>query len=52
MHLLTLKLYLLCSSDVLNTPWSVGPCHQGMVRPQVADAGMASNMEGRGEYTE
>jgi hypothetical protein len=25
----------------------VGPCHYGMARPQVADGGTASNMEGR-----
>jgi len=24
----------------------VGPCHHGMARPQVADGGMASYMEG------
>ena len=24
----------------------VGPCHHGMARPQVADGGTASNMEG------
>jgi len=24
----------------------VGPCHQGMVHPQVADRGTASDMEG------
>ena len=24
----------------------VGPCHHGMARPQVADGGMASDMEG------
>jgi hypothetical protein len=24
----------------------VGPCHHGMVRPQVADGGTASDMEG------
>jgi hypothetical protein len=30
----------------------VGPCHHGMARPQVADGGTASNMEGRGEYIE
>ena len=24
----------------------VGPCHQGMARPQVADGGAASYMEG------
>jgi len=25
---------------------NVGPCHHGMARPQVADAGTVSNMEG------
>jgi len=25
---------------------NVGPCHQGMARPQVADRGTASNKEG------
>jgi len=25
---------------------SVGPCHQGMARPQVADRGTASDKEG------
>ena len=30
----------------------VGPCHHGMVRPQVADRGTASNMEGSSEYIE
>jgi hypothetical protein len=30
----------------------VGPFHHGMVRPQVADGGTASNMEGRCEYIE
>ena len=24
----------------------VGPCHHGMARPQFADGGMASDMEG------
>jgi hypothetical protein len=28
---------------------NVGPCHHGMARPQVADGGTASNMEGRRE---
>jgi len=28
----------------------VGPCQHGMGRPQVADGGMASNMEGSCEY--
>ena len=27
-------------------PCEVGPCHHGMARPQVADGGMASDMEG------
>ena len=27
-------------------PMFVGPCHHGMARPQVADGGTASNMEG------
>jgi hypothetical protein len=30
--------------------WKVGPCHHGMARPQVADGGTASNMEGSCEY--
>ena len=29
-----------------HTPCVVGPCHHGMARPQVADRGTASNMEG------
>jgi hypothetical protein len=29
----------------LGTMW-VGPCHHGMARPQVADGGTASDMEG------
>ena len=29
-----------------------GPCHHGMARPQVADGGTASNMEGSYEYNE
>ena len=28
----------------------MGPCHHGMVRPQVADGGTACNMEGSSEY--
>jgi hypothetical protein len=27
-------------------PVNVGPCHHGMARPQVADGGTASYMEG------
>jgi len=30
----------------------VGPCHHGMARPQVADGGAASDMEGSCEYIE
>ena len=30
----------------------VGPCHHGMARPQVADRGTASSMEGSYEYIE
>ena len=30
----------------------VGPCHQGMARPQFADGGTASDMEGSCEYIE
>jgi len=29
-----------------SAPMDVGPCHHGMARPQVADGGMASYMEG------
>jgi hypothetical protein len=28
---------------------NVGPCHHGMARPQVADGGTASDMEGSRE---
>ena len=35
---------LLIKSPLL--PCVVGPCHHGMARPQVADRGTASNMEG------
>jgi len=27
-------------------PCEMGPCHHGMARPQVADGGTASDMEG------
>ena len=30
----------------------VDPCHHGMARPQVADGGTASDMEGSCEYVE
>jgi hypothetical protein len=39
-------------SNVHGTPWSVGPCHHGMARPQVADGGTASNLDGSCEYIE
>jgi hypothetical protein len=32
--------------------WYVGPCHHGMARPQFADGGTASSMEGSCEYIE
>ena len=34
------------------SPVFVGPCHHGMARPQVADGGTASDMEGSCEYIE
>ena len=33
-------------SHMVKFPCVVGPCHHGMARPQVADRGTASNMEG------
>ena len=33
-------------------PWQVGPCLHDMWRPQIADVGTASNMEGSFEYIE
>ena len=41
-----------CIFTNLRLPWSVGPCHHGMTRLQVADRGTASNMEGSCEYIE
>jgi len=35
-----------------NTYVLVGLCHHGMARPQVADGGMASDIEGSCEYIE
>ena len=38
---------LLISTPITpDKPCVVGPCHHGMARPQVADRGTASNMEG------
>ena len=37
---------------ILVFPWLVGPCHHSMARPQVADEGTVSNMEGNYEYIE
>jgi hypothetical protein len=31
---------------LISEPVNVGPCHHGMARPQVADGGTASYMEG------
>jgi hypothetical protein len=31
---------------IINIAMNVGPCHHGMARPQAADGGMASYMEG------
>jgi hypothetical protein len=33
-------------SNSLHASMNVGPCHHGMARPQVADGGTTSNMEG------
>ena len=41
-----LDCYTACSG------YSFCVCHHGMVRPQVVDGGMASNMEGSCEYIE
>ena len=37
---------LLFKCSVPGPTMNVGPCHHGMARPQVADGGTASNMEG------
>ena len=37
---------------ILENTVFVCPCHHGMARPQVADGGTASNMEGSCEYIE
>ena len=44
--------FLSCSSCKISGPRKVGPCHHGMARPQVADGGTASDMEGSSEYIE
>ena len=33
------------NNNIINST-NVGPCHHGKARPQVADGGMAYNMEG------
>jgi hypothetical protein len=38
--------------SIYSCGWAVGPCRQGMARPQVADGGKASNVEGNCEYIE
>ena len=40
------RLYVNYVMLMLFQPCVVGPCHHGMARPQVADRGTASNMEG------
>ena len=45
------KLQLKCRnnknySSIFVYSMNVGPCHHGMARPQVADGGTTSNMEG------
>jgi len=41
-----LNVFLEIVFSFLNSPCVVGPCHHGMARPQVADRGTASFMEG------
>ena len=41
-----------CVCVYIYTSVFVGPCHHGMARPQVADGGTASGMEGSCEYIE
>jgi len=41
-----------CLSFLRRMPNVVGPCHYGMARPQVADRGTASDMEGSCEFNE
>ena len=44
------EIYQLTTTLIFNIPSDlsvfVGPCHHGMARPQVADGGTASDMEG------
>jgi hypothetical protein len=43
---------VLCVIGNVNIYLWVGLCHDGMARPQVADGGTASSMEGSCEYIE
>jgi hypothetical protein len=38
--------YIPLFKNYIPATMNVGPCHHGMVRPQVADGGTASYMEG------
>ena len=38
--------YCAIQIHIQRVPLCVGPCHHGMARPQVADGGTASDMEG------
>ena len=40
------------SQRLRNTGKAVGRCHHGMARPQVANGGTASDMQGSCEYIE
>jgi hypothetical protein len=40
---------LLLTPSISQISMNVGPCHHGMARPQVADGGTASNVEGSRE---
>jgi hypothetical protein len=39
-------IYIYIYTDCTHRHTHVGPCHHGMARPQVADGGTASDMEG------
>jgi len=49
-------LYIASEWEIIKTnygiPVFVGPSHHGMTRPQVADGGTPSDMEGSCEYIE
>jgi len=41
-----MKIWFKILSNYTSNALLVGPCHHGMVRPQVADSGTASDKEG------